>query len=266
MKYRGTIAYRSGIGSKIDEGFAASLVSAWDFLMSQANEFENTDGSPIRFHFMRGLSCMLEDSANQIADGFLGDWVLFLDTDHVFTSDALYEMITTFSDNKLDILTGFAQQRQPPYHPLISRTDFNPLKNFIPIIPKGIDRQSLFPIDSSGLACLMVSRKVFDDIKKFGERPFDMRPKFNTVDMVTGDSINKVVPEGRHIWERYWEDVSFFWRAKMLGYQAYCAPWIKFHHLETRLINESMMQVSKLDPRIPDDSISLGPIRLEIPK
>src|SRR5882672_2838101 len=135
MNYAGTISYRTGIGAQVEEGFCASLVGAMDFLH---NEFKDT-----HFHFMRGLSCMLHDSANQIADGFLGDWALFLDTDHVFSSDALSELILTFEDNSLDILTGFAQQRQPPYSPLISKTDFNAFESFTPIIPKGIDRQQL---------------------------------------------------------------------------------------------------------------------------
>ena len=266
MIYRGTIAYRTGLGSKVDEGFCASLVAAWDFLVHAYQSEYGEETELLRFHFMRGLSCMLEDSANQIADGFLGDWVIFLDTDHVFSSDALYNMVTTFEDNKLDILTGFAQQRQPPYFPLISKTDFDPLKPFTPIIPTGIERQTLIPIDSAGLACLMVRRKIFDDIKFAGERPFDMRPKFNTWGLAIKAPLHSMnlwdLPEGRHFYERYWEDVSFFWRAKMLGYQAYCAPWIKFHHLEQRLVNESMIQ-QPLDPRIPNDH---SPVRLEIPE
>lgn len=252
MNYRGTIAYRTGIGSHVTEGFCASLVAAYNFLHKEARRNREVDHD---FHFMRGLSCMLHDSANQIAEGFLGEWVIFLDTDHVFQSDALFEMITTFEEENLDILTGFAQQRQPPYMPLIFNTEFNAFEGFKSIIPQGIDRHRLIEVDSSGLACLMVRRSVFEAIAARGEKPFDMRKKFNATHLDTHVVLNEVVgplPQGRHIDETFWEDVSFFWRAQMLGFQAFCAPWIKFHHLETRLVDESMINApAPKDPRIP---------------
>lgn len=264
MRYRGTIAYRAGLGGNVPEGFLASVVPAWDLLVNHASEYENLDGTPIRFHFMRGLSCMLHDSANQIAEGFLGDWVLFLDTDHVFKSDAFYEMVTAFEENNLDILTGFAQKRQPPYLPLIMKTTFDPLSSFTPIIPNPIEKNILIPVDAAGLACVMVRRNVFEKIKQsMDEKPFDFRNKFNppvffsTILNVYGgggsDMSNRYVkiPEDRRWDEFYWEDVSFYWRAKLLGFQAWCAPWIKFHHIETRLVTDDMMQLPTADFPIP---------------
>lgn len=247
MNYRGTIAYRQALGGMVDEGFCASLVAAWDFL--------GRSDAPGPFHFMRGLSCMLHDAANRIAEGFLGDWVIFLDTDHVFTSDALYELITTFENEKLDILVGFTQKRQPPYLPMISRTEFNPYESFVPVIPKGMERHRLLSIDSSGLGCLMIRRVVFDEIAHYGEKPFDMRRKFNSFDLKTGAELNILrspLPPDRHSEEAFWEDVSFFWRAKMLGFKSFCAPWIKFHHIEKRLVDETLIQAPvSIDPRIP---------------
>lgn len=270
MNYRGTIAYRTGLGAHIPEGFLASVVPAWDFLV---NEYHAQcpiekggdictceEKAPERIHFMRGLSCMLHDSANQIAEGFLGDWVLMLDTDHVFKSDAFFEMVTTFEDNKLDILTGFAQKRQPPYSPLIVKTDFDPLKNFEPIIPGPIEKNMLVPIDAAGLACLMINRRVFEKIKCMDEKPFDFRKKFKFPSVPTPSarlglygavdhephSYNDTdLPKDRRADEFYWEDISFFWRAALLGFKAYCAPWIKFHHIETRLVTDDLMQAPK---------------------
>lgn len=248
MNYRGTIAYRAGLGGNVPEGFLASVVSAWDFLLSEWNREQRAD----RLHFMRGLSCMLHDSANQIAQGFLGDWVLFLDTDHVFKSDAFYEMVTTFEENSLDILTGFAQKRQPPYHPIIQRTDFDPLKNFETVFPNAIEKNTLIPIDAAGLSCLMVRRNVFDAMKKLGELPFDFRSKFGCPPILSGTCYGGrgfkpytqfQIPKDRRDDEFYWEDISFFWRAKLMGFEAYCAPWIKFHHIETRLVTDDMVQM-----------------------
>ncbi len=213
---------------------------------------------------MRGLSCMLHDSANQIDDGFLknaqlGDWVLFLDTDHVFKSDAFYEMVTTFEENSLDILTGFAQKRQPPYLPLIMKTNFDPLTKWEPIIPGPIEKNILIPIDASGLACVMVRRKVFEAIKEtLNEKPFDFRREFDPWTKLSNPPAgvwngwkgpvpdpNFELPAGTRWDDYFWEDISFFWRVKLLRFQPYCAPWIKFHHIETRLVTDDMMQIEK---------------------
>lgn len=253
MKYLGTIAYRTGLGGNVPEGFLASFVPAWDFLCREYNELKHHDYGHADFHFMRGLSCMLHDSANQIAEGFLGDWVLFLDTDHVFKSDAFYEMVTTFEENKLDILTGFTQKRQPPYTPVIQKTDFNPLFPFEPIIPGPIEKNMLIPIDAAGLACLMVRRSVFAAIEEnLRERPFDFRSKFRpphvpypSKNIWNGDTGLIMIPEDRRYDEFFWEDISFFWRVALLGFKAYCAPWIKFHHIETRLVTDDMIQLPR---------------------
>lgn len=247
MNYHGTIAYRSAVGGQVEEGFCASLVGAWDFLLREGT---------YQVHFMRGLSCMLHESANQIAEGFRGDWVLFLDTDHVFKGDAILEMIQAFEDNKLDILCGFTQKRQFPYSPLIYKTDFDPLQDFVPIVPGVLERNVLIPIDASGLACTMVRRRVFEAIKeKLDERPFDFRLKFKshlrgTKEVYRNDFWRTetefdplfVLPGSRRADEFFWEDISFFWRAKLLGFQAWCAPWVEFHHIEKRLVTRDLMK------------------------
>jgi len=210
---------------------------------------------------------MLHDSANQIAEGFLGDWVLMLDTDHVFRSDAFYEMVSVFESGgpdgrPLDILVGFAQKRQPPYLPLLFKTNFDPLLPFEPIVPTDpISKNTLISVDAAGLACTMIRRSVFTEIaSKLNEKPFDFRPKFNGhANMVLGQKFNASVynygvywqgsiPDDRRYDEFYWEDISFFWRAALLGFKVYCAPWVKFHHIETRLVTDDMIQTPEADP------------------
>ncbi len=245
MTYRGTIAYRANLHGNVSEGFLHSVVLAWDFLNRHIIEsiqppFYSQENN---YHFMRGLSCVPAESANQIADTFLGEWVLMLDPDHIFAADSFYEMAKTFEENKLDVLVGFTQRRFPPYHPVIFKTDFDALKDFETIFPDPIARQTLVPIDSSGAACLMVRRKVFDQIKAMGERPFDPREKFHTNHIESFELVNDIqVPTGRFKNETFGEDSSFFWRAKMLGFKAFCAPWVKFHHLATVLVDEGMIQ------------------------
>lgn len=281
MNFRGTIAYRTNFGGVVPEGFLASIIPAWDFLVREYKTpcigfnsegikihspcCEGECGKTANFHFMRGMSCVPEYSAAEIVDNFLGDWVLMLDTDHVFNSDALLEMVQAFEQPHdldgnalppLDILVGFTQKRMPPYHPVIYKTDFDALKDFETIFPKNADRYKLLPVDSSGAACLMIRRKVFDKIKYLGEIPFQPRQKFNAAHIEPGFKVQNSLsyddlPKGRHVYETFGEDTSFFWRAKMLGFQAYCAPWIKFHHIETRIVTEELIMHSRADQVIP---------------
>lgn len=209
VDFAGTIGYRAAYMGHVHEGFMASFVAAWDFLRDNTS-----DG--LKYHFARGLSVLPSQSANQLVNAMKGDWLLMLDTDHVFNNEALFDMVETFNDSAygIDVLVGFTQKRQPPYHPVLYKTDFK-----LKAVPETIfpDKHEFSPIkiDSSGAACLMVRRKVFEVLGL--PAPFDI---------VRSD---------------LGEDSSFFWRIKRSGFQAWCAPWIKFHHLETRLVTDEMI-------------------------
>lgn len=258
---RGTIGYRAGLGGDVFEGFAASFIGAWGQLTLEKGH---------EFHFLRGLGCMLHDTANQMARNFRGSWVLMCDTDHVFGTDAFVQMVETFEENDLDILSGFMQSRTPPYHPILFKTDFDPLRGSTPIRPSKDkeDQYSLIEFDAGGCGSLMVHRRVFERIAKMDELPFDFRSKFNPPQYFepmpggiwTGASEGFKLPEGRRMDEFYWEDWSFFWRAKLLGFKAYCAPWIKFYHVEKRLVTDNL--IGSCDQGQETDSL----LSLTIPK
>lgn len=225
MNYLGTIGYRAAYMGHVHEGFMASFVSAWTRLQEE---------KPGRYHFARGLSALPNQSANQLYNAMQGDFLLMLDVDHVFDSNAFIDMIETYTEYTCDVLVGFTQKRQPPYHPVLYKTDFK-----IETIPETIfpDKHEFapIPIDSSGAACLMVRRTVFESIQnpryKYAEhKPFDViRPDLG-------------------------EDSSFFKRVRKGGFQAWCAPWIKFHHLETRLVTDDMIIFpDKIPSKIPTE-------------
>lgn len=232
MNYLGTIAYRTGtMGAKIDEGFCASFIEAMNFLHKK-------NVAPI--FFMRGQSSWLAESANQIAECAKGGWVLMLDTDHVFASNAFFEMIDTFETQMVDVLVGFTQKRQPPYTPCIYNYDFDPVKPLVPIIPTGLQKHDLIPIDASGCACLMIRSTVFTRIKEdLRERPFQPRWKYQELE-TSLTSFKYLRPDGDGD-PFFWEDISFFRRLNLLGIKSYCAPWIPFYHLETRMVTERLI-------------------------
>lgn len=253
--YKGTFAYRAALGGDVFEGFAASFVSA--FLHA-----ERERQGP--FYFLRGLGCMLHDTANQIARNFRGEWVLMCDADHVFSSAVFSEMIEVFESENLDILSGFMQSRQPPYRPILFKTNFDPLSSSQAIRPslEKVRRYHLIPFDASGLGSLMVRRRVFEAIMEqewgSGNGPFTFRPKFRPAIATCWPRYKSA---GTRFWaERpadfkgddfWWEDYSFFLRAKALGFKAYCAPWIKFYHVEKRLVTDELIDWSDASVPLP---------------
>lgn len=255
MTIKGTIGYRSGLGACAFEGFAASFISAFLHLEKEL---------PGPYYFMRGLGCILHDNANQFYRNFKGDWFLMCDTDHVFQSDAFVDMVTTFEDNNLDILTGFMQSRQPPYRAIIFNTTFDPFKPSDPINPAKYGKYDLIPFDASGAGSLMIRRRVIDAMLETGERPFDLRYKFHGPSLVEKHPEGvwknlyeseyqgrwkELSTEGGYHWDdMYWEDYSFFWRAKILGFKAFCAPWIKFHHIEKRMVTDDLLPENQRAP------------------
>lgn len=247
MNYRGTIAYRSGtLGAQIYEGFAASFINAARFLDCQLSIDGGGNYQNPGIYFMRGQSCILHEAAHQIAMGFQGDWFIMLDSDHVFESNVFAEMMDTFLGQELDVLVGWTQKRQPPYTPTAYKYDFNPHKSPEPVKLDGMTRQFLVPIDAAGAAALMVRRSVIERImKELGERPFQPRWKFEGERQdgaflgvnpnLYGDGDDESDPF-------FWEDFSFFWRCKLLGIECFLAPWIRFPHLEVRLVTPDMEQ------------------------
>lgn len=211
MTYLGTIGYRAAYMGQVHEGFMASFVPAWDKLKSTI---------PGNYYFTRGLGPH-GMAANQLAAKFKGDWLLMLDTDHIFSDDAFIEMVETFEEFECDVLVGFTQKRQWPYHPVLYKTDFK-LTTVPETIFPGKYELSPIRIDSSGAACLMVRRNVFELLEHWLELKDNLKP----FDIIRPD---------------LGEDSSFFMRVKQAGFQAWCAPWIKFHHLETRVVTDDMV-------------------------
>lgn len=246
MNYHGTVAYRTGtLGALVYEAFTVSLVESMRFLDRELavrnrgnEEFFTLSYSPV--YVMRGQSCILHESAHQISGGFRGDWFIMLDTDHVFAVDALSEMVSVFEGNnnlgeRLDVLSGWIQKRQPPYTPCAYRYDFDPLKNPVPVNPADVGRHFLVPIDVAGSAALMVRRSVIERMKnELGERPFQPRWKYEGREDPESRNLYGDGPGGSDPF--FWEDFSFFWRCKLLGIKCYLAPFIPFHHIETRIV------------------------------
>lgn len=195
----GTISYLGGLMS-LPEEFCWSWSQMIQFnneYLVQPNEFIYYIRSKVSFH---------SAARNWLVDNMKGDWILMLDTDHVFEPDLAARMVNIMYTYDLQVLTGIYLQKGEPHMPVIyhwEKGDLNPKQ-----IGDWEDKENhIFPIGSAGGGCLLIRKNVLNEIKiKLKESPFDI-----------------ISPLG--------EDHSFFKRLQKLNIQAFCAPFIESNHL-----------------------------------
>lgn len=134
------------------------------------------------------------------------DWVLWLDSDMVFSPDFLQRMLTVCTENNIDFLTALCFRRKPPYTPTL----FDRLEK----IEKGASYTALlsvpdgrFQVGGCGFAGVLMSTDVLLSVaSKFDGRMFDPINGFG-------------------------EDVAFCWRARQCGYDIWCDSEIEMGHV-----------------------------------
>lgn len=203
-KYVGTVAYMGGVMS-VPEKFCWS----WS-QMIQYNDEYLVDGNE-RVFYTRATASYHSFARNMIVKGMRGDWLLMLDTDHAFEPDLLARMLCRMYKHDLDVVTGMYQYKYAPHSPVVYIWQDEEKQLYAPLgdWDKNVD---LFPVASSGAGCLLVRRRVFDEIwKQLKEQPFD-------------------------IIHPYSEDHSFFKRLHKIGVTPYCCPSIESNHLQVKEI------------------------------
>lgn len=164
---------------------------------------------------------LIYDSRNKLAakamkDEF--DYVLWLDSDMVFSPDILEKLI---ADDK-DMVSGLYFRRTTPYTPVIFKDselkDGRLVWSDYTDYPKG----ELFKVAGAGFGCvLMKTDMIFDMIGKYG------------------DWFTPLYSSG--------EDLSFCYRARELGYEIWCDSRIKCGHMSHQMITEDFYEAFKGD-------------------
>lgn len=134
------------------------------------------------------------------------DYVLWLDSDMVFSPDLLQRMLKVCQENNIDFLTGLAFRRKPPYTPCL----FDKLEK----IDKGASYTALvsvpdgrFKVGGCGFAgVLMTTDVLLSVMAKFDGQMFEPMKGFG-------------------------EDVAFCWRARQCGYDIWCDSDIELGHV-----------------------------------
>ena len=210
----GTVAYLGGLPAVIED-----FCWCWSQMVQYNAEILCNDDT--RFiHYDRAKVSDHAPARNSLVSRFMGDWLVQLDTDHIFEADVVGRLIHTADHYGVDVLSGFYQMKSHPYCPVLFQwvgSDDEPL---LQPMATWDNRLRLVQVGSAGGGCLFVRRSVFDRIQdKFNEGAFERIQPFS-------------------------EDHSFFLRCKRLGIDAYAAPLIQCNHLRITPVTLDQMDTS----------------------
>lgn len=189
---------------QIDTSFARSLVNL------------QLDGE-VSINFSE--SSLVYDSRNKLSSAAVvsgADYVLWFDTDMVFSRD-LFMRLKTDIENGADVVCGLFFARRPPYQPCIYKKI---RKGAIPeeCISERYDdypTNRIFEVDACGFAAVMMKAEVLEKVIAHYHDAFSP---------IRG----------------YGEDISFCIRAKELGFKLFCDPEVKVGHQGCFVINENV--------------------------
>jgi hypothetical protein len=211
----GTLAWMAGVWATptdFTRSLAKMVAYNYESGIMGPHEFVHIDDQPTSYH---------SAARNALAKRFMGDWLLQLDTDHVFEPDLLARMVGLIRKWDVDVLTAVYRTKIHPYLPNLFWWD-EAGQQFVQMA--AVDwNQPLAEIKCSGAGALLIRRKVFDRIREeLHEEPFD-------------------------IIHPYSEDFGFYRRCIKLGIKTYVAPQICVDHLIPHPITHADFDQSAID-------------------
>lgn len=206
-KLVGTIGYMGGVMS-VPEAFTWSwgqLTRHTEAVICGPNEHVHLTRSTVSLH---------DWARNQIVADLRGDWLFMLDTDVAFEPDLCARLLATADRYGLDVVTGIYSYKVPPHYPVLYLYNHETGRN--EIVAEWDRKYDVFRVDSAGAGCLLIRRKVFQQIANdLHVNPFD-----------------RIGRKG--------EDHSFFERLRELDIPAWCAWKIEVQHLALTGIQTSV--------------------------
>ena len=144
------------------------------------------------------------------------DWVLWLDSDMVFSPDFLQRMLKVCTENDIDFLTALCFRRKPPFTPTLfdrlEKVDKGASYTALMSVPDG-----RFKVGGCGFAGVLLSTDVLLSVaSKFG-RMFDPIYGFG-------------------------EDLAFCWRARQCGYDIWCDSDIEMGHVGQTIVTRAYFE------------------------
>lgn len=139
--------------------FISLMNTDWTFLPTDR---------PVNWAVVQGS--ILTSQRNELVQRMRGDWVLFIDSDMVFDTQAIGRLVLTRDEHDLDMLGGLCFQRVPPHQPTLYMRE-SPTEGGYAFLEKW--DKDLVEVDGTGMAFVIIHRRVFERVvQKFQDASF----------------------------------------------------------------------------------------------
>lgn len=145
------------------------------------------------------------------------DYVLWLDSDMVFPSDLLVDLMADMDGR--DMVAGVCHMRRPPYKPVLWKklqAGLVPAENVSEGYPD-YPRDGLFKVEGCGFGCVLMRTSVLKAVVDHYHELFAPLPG-------------------------YGEDLSFCIRARAMGFDIWCDPKVQVGHKASTIVTDSTYQ------------------------
>lgn len=154
------------------------------------------------------ISAFVDENRNESIKRSKGEWVWFVDDDHIWEPDLLLKLL----DHDKDIVVPFTPRKFPPFDPVLFK-GYNPInKTLLRIDLKDI-KPSLIEVYAAGAAGMLIKRKVFE---KISYPWFEIKREDGTI---------------------YGEDIMFSQKARENGFKIFADLNLKMGHIADHIVN-----------------------------
>lgn len=149
--------------------FISLMNTDWTFLPGD---------QPVNWAVVQGS--ILTSQRNELVQRMKGDWIMFIDSDMVFDTQAIGRLVLTREEHDLDMLGGLCFQRIPPHQPTLYMRE-SPTEGGYAFLEKW--DSDLVEVDGTGMAFVIIHRRVFERIVQtfqdpaFSWPPYELRIK-----------------------------------------------------------------------------------------
>jgi hypothetical protein len=211
----------------INAAFHESLLDLLVYDMAFHRRIVN-GGGRLAHQASANLSGPRNDVVRKFLDGSEADWLWFVDTDMVFLPDTV-ERLLEFADPVTAPIVGglcFSIDKgriYPTLYGLMGEQDNPQVVRFHEWAP-----DAMFQVAATGTGCILIHRTVFERIRDF-EVPGTGQVGFNAAFPWFQETAHDNRPVG--------EDITFCWRAGVVGIPVHVNTAVHIGHVKERLLD-----------------------------
>jgi hypothetical protein len=137
--------------------FISLMNTDWTFLPND---------QPVHWAVVQGS--ILTSQRNELVQRMQGDWILFIDSDMVFDTQAIGRLVQARDEHDLDVLGGLCFQRVAPHQPTMYMRE-SPHEGGYLFMEKW--DSDIVEVDGTGMAFVVIHRRVFERMVRKFENP-----------------------------------------------------------------------------------------------